>query len=121
MMNDVQRILWDMKWPLSKEISELRNLTLPSASRQASLDRLNKVEQLIKDAWEASEEDCCDLPEDLRKAGIHRLHGCTTLQSMDITDVCGSQWRFSNYDGITLVDLNQQDEYYHGEEEEPSC
>ena len=58
---------------------------------------------------------CCDLPEDLRKVGIHRLQGCTTLQAMDTDAVCGSQWHFSNYGGITLVDLNHQDESYRGE------
>ena len=56
MLNDVQRILWDMQGPLYEEISVLSS-TLPSASRQASLDRLNKIEQLIKDAWKASEEE----------------------------------------------------------------
>ena len=54
MLNDVQRILWDMQGPLYEEISVLSS-TLPSASRQASLDRLNKIEQLIKDAWKASD------------------------------------------------------------------
>ena len=53
-MNDVQRVLWDMQGPLYEEINVLTS-TLPSASRQASLDRLNKVEELIKDAWKVSE------------------------------------------------------------------
>jgi hypothetical protein len=119
-MNDVQRVLWDMQGPVYAEINKLEAMVINSYS-QASLNRLNKIEQLIKDAWKASEEACCDLPQDLRKAGIHRLHGCTTLQAMDITDVCGSQWRCSNYGGVILVDLNLQDEYYHGEGEEPSC
>lgn len=58
---------------------------------------------------------CCDLPEDLRKVGIHRLHGCTTIRAMDNNIVCGSQWHFSNYEcGVTLVDLNHQDDYYLG-------
>ena len=55
-MNKVQQILWDMQKPLYEEISVLSS-TLPSASRQESLDRLNKIEQLIKDAWKASEEE----------------------------------------------------------------
>jgi len=54
MLNDVQRILWDMQGPLYEEISVLSS-TLPSPARQASLDRLNKIEQLIKDAWKASD------------------------------------------------------------------
>jgi len=53
-MNDVQRVLWDMQGPLYEEINKLTS-TLPSPSRQASLDRLNKIEQLIKDAWKMSE------------------------------------------------------------------
>ena len=53
-MNDVQRVLWDMQGPLYEEISKLTS-TLPSPARQASLDRLNKIEQLIKDAWKMSE------------------------------------------------------------------
>ena len=53
-MNDVQRVLWDMQGPLYQEINALTS-TLPSPSRQASLDRLNKIEQFIKDAWKVSE------------------------------------------------------------------
>ena len=53
-MNKVQQILWDMQQPLYQEISELTSM-LPSPSRQASLDRLNKIDQFIKDAWTASE------------------------------------------------------------------
>jgi hypothetical protein len=53
-MNDVQRVLWDMQGPLYEEINKLTS-TLPSPSRQASLDRLNKIEQFIKDAWKVSE------------------------------------------------------------------
>ena len=54
MMNDVQNVLWDMQGPLYEEIDKL-NSTLPSPSRQASLDRLNKISELIKDAWKVSE------------------------------------------------------------------
>lgn len=53
-MNDVQRVLWDAQDALHKEINKVRS-TLPSPSRQDSLDRLNKVKELIGDAWEASE------------------------------------------------------------------
>jgi hypothetical protein len=54
MMNKVQQILWDMQQPLYQEINELTSM-LPSPSIQASLDRLNTIDQLIKDAWTASE------------------------------------------------------------------
>ena len=56
MMNDVQNVLWDMQGPLYEEINKLSS-TLPSPSRQASLDRLNKISELIKDAWKVSEAE----------------------------------------------------------------
>ena len=54
MMNDVQQILWDMQKPLYEEISKMTS-HVPSPYRQASLDRLNKVADLIKEAWKVSE------------------------------------------------------------------
>lgn len=56
MMNKVQHILWDMQKPLYEEKNKLTSM-LPSPSRQASLDRLNTIDQCIRDAWFASEEE----------------------------------------------------------------
>jgi hypothetical protein len=56
MMNKVQHILWDMQKPLYEEKNELTSMT-PSPSRQASLERLNKIDQGIRDVWFASEEE----------------------------------------------------------------
>ena len=53
-MNDVQRVLWDALDALHTEINVVTS-TLPSPSRQDSLDRLYKVRELIEDAWKASE------------------------------------------------------------------
>lgn len=53
-MNEVQRILWDMQGPVYEEINKLESMLI-NPYQQASLDRLNKIEQLIKDAWKASE------------------------------------------------------------------
>ena len=66
MMNDVQRILWDMQKPLYEEISILES-HVTSPYRQASLDRLNEIEQLIKDAWKVSEVEDKDHEQELRK------------------------------------------------------
>jgi len=54
MMNDVQRILWDMQGPVYEEISKMES-HVPSPYRQASLDRLYKVADLIKEVWKVSE------------------------------------------------------------------
>lgn len=53
-MNDVQRVLWDALDTLHTEINVVTS-TLPSPSRQDSLDRLYKVRELIEDAWKVSE------------------------------------------------------------------
>ena len=56
MMNDVQNVLWDAQGPLYEEISKMTS-HVPSPYRQASLDRLNKVADLIKEAWKVSEAE----------------------------------------------------------------
>ena len=53
-MNDVQLILWNALNNLHTEINKLTS-TIPSPSRADSLDRLNKVKELIGDAWKVSE------------------------------------------------------------------
>lgn len=62
MMNKVQHILWDMFKPLYDEKDKLTN-ELPSPSRQASLERLSKIDQGIRAAWLASEEEEEDATE----------------------------------------------------------
>ena len=54
MMNDVQSILWDAMDALHTEINVVTS-TIPSPSRQESLDRLYKVRELIGDAWKESD------------------------------------------------------------------
>jgi len=66
MMNDVQRILWDTQGPLYEEISKMES-HVPSPYRQASLDRLNKVADLIKEAWKVSEVEDKSLEQELRE------------------------------------------------------
>ena len=66
MMNDVQRILWDMQGPLYEEINKMTS-HVPSPYRQASLDRLNKVADLIKEAWKVSEAEDESLEQELRE------------------------------------------------------
>ena len=57
MMNDVQRVLWDMQGPLYEEINKLESMLIPAEYQQASLDRLKKIGELIKDAWKVSEAE----------------------------------------------------------------
>jgi hypothetical protein len=65
-MNDVQRILWDMQGPVYEEISRLESMVI-NQYQQASLGRLQKIEQLIKVAWEVSEVEDKDHEQELRK------------------------------------------------------
>ena len=57
MMNDVQNVLWDMQGPLYEEINKLESMLIPAEYQQASLDRLKKISELIKDAWKVSEAE----------------------------------------------------------------
>ena len=54
-MNETQLILWDALIPLHDEINNLRR-TVPSTQRADSLERLNKVKDLIGQAWEKSSD-----------------------------------------------------------------
>ena len=66
MMNDVQRILLDMQEPLNEELDILEK-TLINKYQQASLKRMEKIEQLIKDAWKVSEVEDKEYEQEFRK------------------------------------------------------
>jgi len=66
MMNDVQRILWDMQGPLNEELNKLEK-TLINQYQQASLKRMEKIQQLIKDAWKVSEVEDKEYEKELRE------------------------------------------------------